>query len=207
MKMRQASRRQRGETATWWSRNRTCTTTWDSFKYLLRREFNSEELIASLRSQQYEEKQKQHEDARNFIQYCRQIALRLNPAATDESIIQAVLQTVHPSIKGSLIMGTFLTVQEMATYAGRLQDNYNTLQQENITNADRMQRNITRQTDRRDPRPPPAPPPRTVYKTQPPNHSDNYNQDARPTRPPASLQQCRFSPGRHWHRDCPKAVL
>jgi hypothetical protein len=69
MKTRLASRRLRGEETTWWSRNRTCTTLWDSFKNLLRRKFNSEELIASLRSQLYGEKQQQHEDARNFIQY------------------------------------------------------------------------------------------------------------------------------------------
>jgi hypothetical protein len=61
--------------ATWWSRNRTCITTWDSFKNLLWGEFNSKELIASLRSQLYGEKTQQHEDARNFIQYRRQIAL------------------------------------------------------------------------------------------------------------------------------------
>jgi hypothetical protein len=207
MKTRLASRRLRGEAATWWSRNRTCTTTWDSFKNLLRGEFNSEELIASLRFQLYGEKQQQHEDARNFIQYRRQIALRLNPAATEESIIQAVLQTVHPSIKGFLIMGTFQTVQEMAVCAGRLQDNYNALQQEKIANADRRQRNISRQTDREAPRPPPAPLPRTIHRTQPPKHSDNYEQDTRPTRPPASLPQCRFCPGRHWHRHCPKAIL
>jgi hypothetical protein len=39
---RLASRHPRGEAATWWSTNRTCRTTWDSFKNLLRREFNSE---------------------------------------------------------------------------------------------------------------------------------------------------------------------
>jgi hypothetical protein len=93
MKTRVASRRLRGEAATWWPTNRICTSTWDSFKNLQRGEFNSEELIASLRSQLYGEKQQQHEDARNFIQYRRQIALRFNPAATEESIIQAVVQT------------------------------------------------------------------------------------------------------------------
>jgi hypothetical protein len=137
MKTRLASRRLRGEATTWWSRNRTCTTTWDSFKNLLRGEISSVKLIASLRSQLYGKKQQQHEDARNFIQYRHQIAFRLNPAATEESIIQAVLQTVYPSIKGSLIMGTFQAVQEMAACAGRLQDNYNALQQEKIANADR----------------------------------------------------------------------
>jgi hypothetical protein len=206
MKTRVASRRLRGEAATWWSMNRKCTTTWDLFKTLLRGEFNSEELIASLRSQLYGEKQQEHEDARNFIQYRRHIALRLNPAATEESIIQAVL-TVHPSIKGTLIMGTFKTVPEMVACAGRLQDNYNALQQEKIANAGRRQRNTPLQTDQRDPRPPPTPLPRTVYKIQPPNHGENYEQDTRPTRPSASLPQCRFCPGRHWHRDCPKAVF
>jgi hypothetical protein len=207
IKTQLASHRLRGEAATWWSRNRTCTTTWDSFKNLLQGEFNNKELIAFLRSQLYGEKQQQHEDARNFIQYRRQIALRLNPAATEESIIQAVLQTVHPSIKGSLIMGTFHTVQEMAACAGRLQDNYNALQQEKIANASWRQRNISRQTDRMDPRPPPAPLPRTIHRIQPPNHGDTYDQDKWPTRPSASLPQSRFCPGRHWHRDCPEAVL
>jgi hypothetical protein len=203
MKTRLASRRLRGEAATWWSRNRTCTITWDSFKNLLRGEFNNEELIATLWSQLYGEKQQQHKDVRNFIQYRRQIALCLNPAATEESIIQ----TVHPSIKGSLNMGTFQTVQEMAAWAGRIQDNNNALQQEKIANADRRQRNISRQTDRKDPRPPSAPLPRIIYRTQLPNHGDIYDQDKCPTRPSASLLQCRFCPVRHWHRDCPEAVL
>jgi hypothetical protein len=55
IKTRLDSRRLHGEAATWWSRNRTCTTTWYSFKNLLRGEFNSEELITSLRSQLYGE--------------------------------------------------------------------------------------------------------------------------------------------------------
>jgi hypothetical protein len=57
MKTRLALRCLRGNAATWWSANRTCTTTWDLFKDLLRERFNNEELLASLRSQLYGEKQ------------------------------------------------------------------------------------------------------------------------------------------------------
>jgi hypothetical protein len=141
------------------------------------------------------------------IQYRCRIVFRLNPAATEEFIIQILLQTVHPSIKGSLIMGTFRTVQEMAACAGRLQDNYHVLLQEKIVNAERMQQNASRQIDRRPSRPLSAPLPRITRRMQPPNHGNTYDQDTRPTRSPASLPQYRFCPGQHWHRDCLKAVL
>jgi hypothetical protein len=64
-----------------------------------------------------------------------------------------------------------------------------------------MQYNGTRQADGRASRRPPAPLPRTASKTQPLYPDDIYQQDSRPIRSPASLPQCRFCPGRHWHQD------
>jgi hypothetical protein len=92
-------------------------------------------------------------------------------------------------------MGSIRTVQERAACAGRLQDNYNALVRENIANAERMQRNVTCQEDRRASRPPPAPLTRTAKRTQPLIHGDTYDQDTRLIRFLASLPQCRFCPG------------
>jgi hypothetical protein len=102
MKTRVASCCLRGDAATWWPAYKTRSTMWDSFKNLLRERFNNEELLTFFWAQLYGEEQQQLEEVQSFIQYRRQIVLRLNPTATEKSIIQNLLQIVNPLSRTTL---------------------------------------------------------------------------------------------------------
>jgi hypothetical protein len=204
-KVQAASRNLRGDAAQWWTKYNGLPIAWGPFKGYLRRKYSDESLLASLRSKLFGRVQSRDEDVTAFLEHRHQLTLRLLPMKKEDSIVWTLLEIVYPSIRCYLQTGTFETVADLILRAERVQENLEATRNEEVGPARGSQKALECQAQRAIAPTSDSTARRGAHRFPSKGRTDEIRPYDRHPRKAPQLPRCRFCPGRHWHRDCPKA--